>query len=451
MAYLERKLLNDLVAWKNRSDRKPLILKGARQVGKTRLLHEFGMREYEDTATLNCDKSPAALSLFEQDFDTARIIRGISAITGKEIHPGRTLIILDEIQEVPRALQSLKYFCEDAPDYHICAAGSLLGIKIRGEYSYPVGKVNELTLFPMSFEEFVLALEGRTAYNILEQGNMEELSAISDKWVELLRQYYYTGGMPEVVHSYVTDKSVMKVRETQNQILHDYNDDISKHMDARTAIRIHQVLDSIASQLAKENKKFVYGHIQKGARAKDFELALQWLIDAGLVYRISRVTKATIPLKFYEEQEAFKLFYLDCGLMGAITEAPASQVLIGNNIFQEYKGAFTEQYVLQELTSFHHNKIYYYHPENSQQEVDFLTQADDTVYGIEVKAEENLKAKSLKLFSEQYPEATAVRISMSGYRKQEWMTNIPLYLVPRTTETRQQTDKTENEKLEAGL
>ena len=434
MAYLERELLNDLVAWKNRSDRKPLILKGARQVGKTRLLHEFGMREYEDTATLNCDKSPAVLSLFEQDFDTARIIRGISAITGKDIYPGRTLIIMDEVQEVPRALQSLKYFCEDAPDYHICAAGSLLGIKIRGEHSYPVGKVNELTLFPMSFKEFVLALEGSTVYNLLKQGNPAELTAISDKWIELLRQYYYTGGMPEVVHSYITDQSVMKVREIQKQILHDYNDDISKHTDARTAIRIHQVLDSIASQLAKENKKFVYGHIQKGARAKDFELALQWLIDAGLVHRIPRVTKATIPLKFYEEPEAFKLYYLDCGLMGAISEAPASQILIGNNIFQEYKGAFTEQYVLQEMISFHQNKIYYYHPESSQQEVDFLTQVDDTICGIEVKAEENLKAKSLKLFSEQYPKAAVIRVSMSGYRKQEWMTNIPLYLVPRITE-----------------
>ena len=434
MAYLERELLNDLVAWKNRSDRKPLILKGARQVGKTRLLHEFGMREYEDTATLNCDKSPAVLSLFEQDFDTARIIRGISAITGKDIYPGRTLIIMDEVQEVPRALQALKYFCEDAPDYHICAAGSLLGIKIRGEHSYPVGKVNELTLFPMSFKEFVLALEGSTVYNLLKQGNPAELTAISDKWIELLRQYYYTGGMPEVVHSYITDQSVMKVREIQKQILHDYNDDISKHTDARTAIRIHQVLDSIASQLAKENKKFVYGHIQKGARAKDFELALQWLIDAGLVHRIPRVTKATIPLKFYEEPEAFKLYYLDCGLMGAISEAPASQILIGNNIFQEYKGAFTEQYVLQEMISFHQNKIYYYHPESSQQEVDFLTQVDDTICGIEVKAEENLKAKSLKLFSEQYPKAAVIRVSMSGYRKQEWMTNIPLYLVPRITE-----------------
>ncbi|MBR2852892.1 MAG: AAA family ATPase, partial [Clostridia bacterium] len=231
MPYLERKLMEDLIAWKNRSDRKPLVLKGARQVGKTRLLHEFGMREYADVATLNCDKSPAARTLFEQDFDMVRIIRGISAITGKEIQPEKTLIILDEIQEVPRALQSLKYFCEDAPNYHVCAAGSLLGIKIRGEYSYPVGKVHELTLYPMNFREFVHAIEGTTVYSALQQGKPEELSAIGDKWIELLRQYYYTGGMPEVVHSYITEKSLGKVRELQNQILHDYHDDISKHTD----------------------------------------------------------------------------------------------------------------------------------------------------------------------------------------------------------------------------
>ena len=431
MAYLERLLYNDLKLWKKQAERKPLILKGARQVGKTRLLQEFGAREFEDTAVLNCDKSPAAATLFEQDFDVFRILRGISAITRKEIIPGKTLVILDEIQEIPRALQSLKYFCEDAPEYHICAAGSLLGIKIRGEHSYPVGKVNELTLYPMSFEEFVLALEGSVVFNAIRQDSPEELSTIRGKWIELLRQYYFTGGMPEVVHSYVMEKSLGKAREIQQQILRDYHDDISKHTDARTAIRIHQVWGSIASQLAKENKRFFYSHIQKGSRAKDFELALQWLIDAGLVYRIPCVKKPCLPLKFYEDPEAFKLYYLDCGLMGAITEAPASQILIGNNIFEEYKGAFTEQYVLQQILSFHKNQVYYYHPDDSQQEVDFLTQYNEKVIGIEVKAEENLKAKSLKLFKDQHPDATAIRLSMSGYREQDWMKNYPLYIVPR--------------------
>ena len=428
--YLKRLLMESLIVWKNQPDRKPLILKGARQVGKTKLLHEFGANEYDSVAAVNCDKSAEARHLFEQDFDISRILRGISAISGKEIIPGKTLIVLDEVQEIPRALQSLKYFCEDAPEYHICAAGSLLGIKIRGEHSYPVGKVNELTLYPMSFEEFVLAVEGQFTYDSLCQMPSDELSVLSAKWTELLRQYYYTGGMPEVVRSYVTEKNIGKVRAIQEQILRDYQDDISKHTDSRTAIRIHQVWDSIVSQLAKENKKFVYGHIQKGARAKDFEIALQWLIDAGLVYKVSCVKKAAIPLKFYEDTEAFKLYYLDCGLMGAMSEAPASQILIGNNIFQEYKGAFTEQYVLQELVNFLHRKVYYYHPDNSRQEVDFITQVNEKIIGMEVKAEENLKAKSLKLFSEQYPDARAVRFSMSGYREQEWMTNIPLYLIP---------------------
>ena len=431
MAYLERFLFNDLVHWKNQTNRKPLILKGARQVGKTRLLQEFGAREYESVAILNCDKSPAAFTLFEQDFDIPRILRGISAITGKEIIPGKTLLILDEIQEIPRAIQSLKYFYEDAPEYHICTAGSLLGIKIRGEYSYPVGKVHELTLLPMSFEEFVLACDGSISYTALQQDSPEVLSSISAKWIELLRQYYYTGGMPEVVHSYVTEKNLGKVRKIQQQILHDYSDDISKHTDTRTAIRIHQIWESIASQLARENKRFIYGQVQKGSRAKDFEIALQWLIDAGLIYKVPCVRKACIPLKFYEDTESFKLYYLDCGLMGAIADAPASQILIGSSVFQEYKGAFTEQYVLQELLSSHNARFYYYHPENSQQEVDFMTQHNDTVLGIEVKAEENLKAKSLKLFSEQHPEASAVRLSMSGYRAQEWMKNYTLYLVPR--------------------
>ena len=431
MKYLERKLMGRLVEWKNSKRRKPLLLKGARQVGKTRLLEEFGKREFESTAILNCDRNSAAARLFEEDFDTARLIRGISALTGTEIRPGKTLIILDEIQEVPRAIQALKYFCEDAPEYLICAAGSLLGIKNRGEYSFPVGKVDELTLYPMSFEEFVLASEGNATYQILQNDSMEQLSVISSKWIELLRQYYYTGGMPEVVRNYLEDHSVASVRETQNQILKDYSDDISKHTTPATAIRIHQIWQSIAQQLGKENKKFVYGHVQKGARAKDFEIALQWLIDAGLVYRVPRARKASIPLKFYEDSDAFKLYYLDCGLMGAITEAPASQILIGSNIFQEYKGAFTEQYVLQQLMTFHENSIYYYHPDDSQQEVDFLTQKDHRVYGIEVKAEENLKAKSLRMFYEQYSQSAAVRLSMSPYRRQDWMTNIPLYLTGR--------------------
>lgn len=434
MEYMERQLYVKLVEWKNGRSRKPLMLKGARQVGKTRLLEEFGRREFDSVAILNCDKNAAAAALFQNDFDIQRILRGISALTGVNIQPEKTLIILDEIQEVPRAIQALKYFCEDASEYPVCAAGSLLGIRLRGEYSYPVGKVKEFTLYPMNFEEFVWAVEGETVYSALKNGPVEELSQLSARWIELLRQYYYTGGMPEVVYHYVQEHNLETVRELQQQILRDYSDDISKHTDPRTAIRIHQIWQSIAQQLAKENKKFIYGHIEKGARAKDFEIALQWLVDAGLIYRISRVKKGNLPLKFYEDAEAFKLYYLDCGLMGAITEAPARQILIGDNIFKEYKGAFTEQYVLQQLMTVHSSSMYYYHPDNSQQEVDLVTQANDSVYGIEVKAEENLKAKSLKLFHEDYQESQAIRISMAPYRQQEWLTNIPLYLALRMFE-----------------
>ena len=428
---MRRQAYEKLLKWKSDSDRKPLVLRGARQVGKTWLLQEFGKNEYDSIAYLNCDKNEQAQTLFQLDFDVSRIIRGISAITGENIKAETTLIILDEIQEVPRAIQALKYFCEDAGEYHVCAAGSLLGIKLRGEVSYPVGKVNEINVYPMNFEEFVCAVDGETAYRSLREDSFQDLSAISGKWIELLRQYYYTGDMPEAVSAYIEGKGLAKVREIQEQILSDYNSDISKHTDERTAVRIHQIWDSIAQQLAKENKKFIYGHIQKGARAKDYELALQWLKDAGLIYRVPCVKKANAPLKFYENVEAFKLYYLDCGLMGAIAEAPADQILIGDNIFEEYKGAFTEQYVLQQLIAVHDRNIYYYHPDNSRQEVDFMTQNGSRVAAIEVKAEENLRSKSLRLVCENSNEADGYRLSMSGFRQQDWMVNIPLYLAMR--------------------
>ena len=431
---MERQVYEKLLAWKNDPDRKPLILRGARQVGKTWILKEFGKIEFFDMAYLNCDKNEAAKTLFQDDFDTQRLIRGISALTNVDIRPGKTLIFLDEIQEAPRAIQSLKYFCEDASEYYVCAAGSLLGLKLRGEISYPVGKVDEISMYPMNYEEFILAVEGEIASHTIREASFEEISAMSGKWKELLRQYYFTGGMPEVVKAYIDGKGLSKVRSIQKSILSNYDDDISKHTDDRTSIRIRQVWMSMAQQLAKENKKFVYAHIQKGARAKEYETAIKWLIDAGLIYRIPRITKASIPLKFYEEVESFKLYYLDCGLMGALTEAPAEQILIGDNVFEEYKGAFTEQYIMQQIITKHDNSLFYYHPDKSDQEVDFVTQNGNTVYAMEVKAEENLRAKSLRLFKEDYPESRAIRLSMSGYRVQDWMTNIPLCVACRVFE-----------------
>ena len=431
---MKRQIYEKLLLWKNDPDRKPLVLKGARQVGKTWILKDFGQREFADIAYLNCDKNEAAATLFDGDFDVKRLIRGISALTNVDIQQGRTMIFLDEIQEVPRAIQSLKYFCEDAPDQFVCAAGSLLGLKLRGEISYPVGKVNEINMYPMNFEEFVLALEGDISYQMIKEVSFDEISATSSKWKELLRQYYFTGGMPEVVNAYIDGKGLSKVRDIQKTILSNYDDDISKHADDRTAIRISQVWMSMAQQLAKENKKFIYANIQKGARAKEYETAIKWLINAGLIYRVPSIAKATVPLKFYEQVESFKLYYLDCGLMGALTEAPADQILVGDNVFVEYKGAFTEQYVMQQLITKHKESLFYYHPDNSKQEIDFVTQEGSEVYAIEVKAEENLRAKSLRLFKDNHPKAKAIRLSMSNYREQDWMTNIPLYVTCRLFE-----------------
>lgn len=428
---MERELYQNLVQWKFSDGRKPLVLKGARQVGKTWLLKTFGTAEFETCAYLNCDDNNQAKDIFDSNFDTKRIIRDISAVTRTEILPGKTLIIIDEIQEVPRALQSLKYFCENAPEYHVCAAGSLLGISIHKETSFPVGKVDLMTLYPLTYKEFVRAIEGDILADRLENGALSEFTSIREKLTDLLRQYYFTGGMPEIVLEYQKQNSLSKVRERQNAILAGYSDDISKHTDTRMAIRIHQVWNSIAQQLTKGNKRFIYGNIQRGARAKDFELAIQWLSDAGIVYRVPRIRKAAIPLKFYEDFDAFKLFYLDCGLMGAVAEAPADQILIGNNIFEEYKGSFTEQYVLQQLMVYRNNTIFYYDSDDSKQEIDFITQSGNQILAMEVKAEENLRAKSLRQFKIDHPETKAVRLSMSSYREEDWLTNVPLYLTHR--------------------
>ena len=422
---MERTAYQELVNWKNKKNRKPLIVNGARQVGKTWLLKSFGSRNFTNLAYINCDESPEIKSAFT-DFDTRRLIRIFSSLSGVEIAPEKTLIVLDEIQEAPLALTSLKYFCENAPEYHIAVAGSLLGIGLHEGTGFPVGKVDEINLYPLSFEEFCNALGKRQLMEQVKNHRWNELSTLSHAFIELLRQYYYVGGMPAVVKDYCENQNLISVRQIQNQILADYKRDFSKHVPKETLPKVNIVWEAIPSQLAKENKKFIYSAIKKGSRAKDFENAIQWLLDAGLVYKVPRVVKIEKPLKFYEDFDSFKLFVVDLGLLGAMVQVSPKDVLVNTKAFTEYKGCFTEQYVLQELITLGQN-VYYYSKENSTLEIDFIIQKDD-VYPIEVKAEENLRSKSLKTVYGNNPALKPCRFSMAGYRKQDWLTNVPLYL-----------------------
>lgn len=426
-----RDLYHNLLKWKNDRYRKPLVLKGARQVGKTYLITEFAKNEFDNYIILNCDKDIRIKDIFENGYRTERIISDIELLSGEKIIAGKTLIFIDEVGDAPKAIASLKYFCEDAPEYHIIVAGSLLGLAIHKGVSFPVGKVDEMTLYPMSFDEFVRAHLGDAPYERLKTGRFDEFSSVRELYIEELRMYYFLGGMPEVVQGYLNGRALDDLRDIQKRILADYALDISKHADKQILGRIHQVWNSIPQQLAKNNKKFVYGDVQKGGRAKDFELAIEWLIDAGMIYKVSRVRKAGVPLKYYEDFSAFKLFMLDHGLMGALSDAPVSEILLKKNIFEEYKGTFTEQYVFEQLKCVIDTGIFYFDSDNTKLELDFLIQVDNGLVPIEVKAEENLKSKSLRQFFINCPESKPVRVSMSDYRKQDWMINIPLFIVSR--------------------
>lgn len=425
---MERNILAELVNWQHKPNRKPLILNGARQVGKTYILKEFGRRQYKDTAYINCDNNDIVTKIFSQDYDVKRIILSLSAITHVSIRPGETLIILDEIQENPLALNSLKYFCENASEYHIAVAGSLLGISLHGDTSFPVGKVDVIKMYPMTFDEFLAAIGEEQLVNILHSQDFAMIDALADKLIDCLRQYYFTGGMPAVVNEFVKSHDIGEVRNIQKQILFGYRRDFSKHAPANQVPRINLVWDSIPSQLAKDNKKFVYGAIKKGARASEFELAIQWLIDAGLAYRISRVTSPSLPLKFYEDFSAFKLFTLDVGLMGAMAYTPPEGILIGNDYFNEYKGTFTELFVLTQLMP-HGVPVYYYSANDSRVKIDFIIQKGMSVIPIEVKAEVNVRSKSLRTYIDKHPGLKGLRLSMMPYQDQGWMVNKPLYAV----------------------
>lgn len=427
---MKRSVYSQLLEWKDSPRRKPLMLYGARQVGKTYILKEFGRNEFDNLVYVNCYKNPAVKALFAEDKDVRRILLGLSAISGQEINAGKTLVFIDEVQDVPDVVASLKYFCEDAPEIAIATAGSLLGVVNMEGKPFPTGMVDIIHLWPMTFDEFSDALGESELVTLLHTTGQEALvNALLPKYVELLRQYYFVGGMPEAVAEFVHSRTPERVRKIQLNILTAYDADIAKHAGKETQ-KARFVFESIPSQLAKENKKFVFGALKAGARAAEYENAIQWLVDAGLVYKVPRLSKVELPLKFFIDKDAFKLFLLDVGLLGAMAQIPASLILIGNSVFSDYKGAFTENYALTQMVSVPNTVIGYYSKNNSSMEIDFVVQVGSKLLPIEVKAEENVKSKSLRQFitvDNAGSDLHGVRFSKKGYVKQEWMRNVPLF------------------------
>ena len=425
---MKREIYARLVEWKSRRNHKPLVVDGARQVGKTHIIKEFGKEEYANCAYVNLDKDNVAKSIFEPDHDVERIIRTLSAHTDEDIKPERTLIIIDEIQESAAALGCLKYFKEDAPEYDVVVAGSLLGISIHQNHSFPVGMVEILPMFPMSFHEFLTATGNEQLVKLLLDCDWNIINTLSEKYIDLLRQYYYVGGMPESVKAYVEGDGLQAVRRIQKEIMAGYRKDFSKHAPKKEVPRIEMVWDSLPSHLAKENKKFIYGAVRKGSRAKDFEVAITWLKDAGLIYKIHRVSKVEMPLKFYEDFDVFKIFPLDVGLLGAMTDVPASQMLVGDNCFTEFKGAFAECYVNEQLARMQ-VPTYYFSANDTEVEIDFAVQTENRVIPIEVKSEDSVRSKSMRTYIQQHPSLKGLRFSMKNYVDQDWMENVGLYAV----------------------
>lgn len=426
-----RSAMEQLNKWKQKTNKKPLIIRGARQAGKTWLMKEFGKTAYEKTVYINFDNNPQMKELFSLDMRIDRIIMGIELYVGHKISPHNTLLIFDEVQEVPKALSSLKYFNETAPEYQIICAGSLLGIALHQGTSFPVGKVEFMDLYPLSFTEFMRAMGKEQFVDLLDKGDFEMATMFRQDYVDLLKYYYYVGGMPEVVQSFVDNRDFNEAREIQERILAAYEQDFSKHAPNEAVPRIRMLWNSIPAQLTKENKKFIYGIIKEGARAKDYETALMWLTDCGLVHKVYRVTAPSIPLKAYEDLKAFKLFLADVGLLGCMVRLNQSVLLDGNELFKEFKGALTEQYVLQQLKTVKGVDTYYWTNDRGNAEIDFLIDTGNEVVPIEVKAETNLKAKSLKTFCEKYNPKMAIRTSMTDYKQEDWLLNLPLWAVEK--------------------
>lgn len=426
---MKRFAIEELLKWKASQFRKPLIIQGARQVGKTWLMKEFGKTQYEKYAYINFENNERMQNLFKYNLDIDRIVTALQIESGIAIQPENTLILFDELQEVPRALTSLKYFCENAPQYHVIAAGSLLGVAMHPGTSFPVGKADFLDLYPLSFEEFLDATGNSNMAELLDTRDFSLINAFKGGLTDLLKQYYYIGGMPEVVATFVETKDYAKVREVQNRLLTAYEHDFSKHAPNETVPRIRMLWSSVPAQLARENRKFVYGLIRTGARAREFELAMQWLLDCGLIYKVHRVSKPDLPLAAYQDFNAFKLYILDVGLLGAMSNLDIKVLLEGNRIFEEFKGALTEQYVLQQLMARKNIIPYYWSADKGIAELDFLFQCENYIVPLEVKAAENLQAKSLKAYCQKYNPKVALRTSMSDYRKENWLVNIPLYAI----------------------
>lgn len=425
---MNRRIFNSLKEWKNKADRKPLIIRGARQVGKTWLMKELGRLSYEQTIYVNFDTDTIAKSLFTQDLDVTRIVRGLEIAYGVKIIPERTLIILDEIQEVPQALSTLKYFYEQLPEYHIVTAGSLLGVSLHEANSFPVGKVDFMSLYPLTFFEFLEALGKNNLLELIETKDFEMMKIFRNEFIENLRLYYYIGGMPEAIVKFISTSDYNEVRNIQKNILFAYEMDFSKHVPYREIPRLRMLWKSIPIQLAKENRKFMYNQVKEGSRAKEYENALLWLSDCGLIKKVSRISKPAMPPGAYEDLKAFKVYLLDVGLLGALSELSARTLIDGNRIFTEFKGALTEQYVCQQLAA---SKVplFYWSRERGNAEVDFVIQNGENILPVEVKAETNLQAKSLKVYYEKYEPKIAVRTSMADYERQDWLMNIPLYAV----------------------
>lgn len=429
-----RLAIKELWQWKQGKHRKPLIIEGARQVGKTWLMKEFGRQAYPTTVYINFDANTVMAELFAADLDTDRLLMGLEIYAGQKIDAENTLLIFDEIQEVPQALASLKYFYENAPQYHIICAGSLLGIALHEGTSFPVGKVDFLKLCPLTFSEFLMATGREQLAQLLASRDFPLVTSFKQTYIDALKQYYFVGGMPEAVQSFAEEKDFNEVRNIQKRILAAYEQDFSKHAPLEIVPKLRMVWNSIPSQLAKENKKFIYGLVREGGRAKDYETAIMWLSDCGLVHKISRVNAPGIPLKAYEDLKAFKLFMVDVGLLGCMAGLHPRTLLEGSDLFVEFKGALTEQYVCQQLKAAKALDVYYYTNDRGSCEVDFVVNTGREILPVEVKAEVNLKAKSLKTYREKYQPAHSVRISMADYKEEEWLIDLPLYAIEQLAE-----------------